>query len=130
MLAGTHAPHAGADGLDDARALVAEHGRARRRRRAVDRVQVGVADAARVQAHERLARVRRLELELGDLEPSARLGQHGRTNLHSVTDRRLGGGGPAACICRSSSSGMWQRIVCSGSTSTSAGSTSSQIAPR
>ncbi len=106
MLAGTHAPNARADSLDDPCALVAEHGRARRRGGSVDRVQIGVADAARVQAHQRLARVRRLELELGDLEPSARLGQHGRSYLHPVTDRGRGEGGPAACIRRSSSSGM------------------------
>ena len=46
------------DRLDHARALVAEHRRAAGRRRAVDRVVVGVADAAGVQPHEHLARAR------------------------------------------------------------------------
>ena len=52
-----------ADRLDDAGALVPEHRRAARRRRAVDRVEVGVADAARVQAHAHLARAGRGQLE-------------------------------------------------------------------
>ena len=50
-----------------AAALVAQHRRAGRLGRAVDRVLVGVADAARVQAHQHLAGAGRGELELGHL---------------------------------------------------------------
>ncbi len=111
MLARPHTGDAGSDGLDDARPLVPEHRGTGRGRGAVDRVQVGVADAARVDADERLAGVWRVEVELGDLEARAHVGQHGRTDLHSLTIGARGGGGPAVCRRRSSSSGMWQRIV-------------------
>ena len=72
MVAHRDAPDARADRLDDPRALVPEHRRAPRLGGAVDRVEVGVADAARMQAHEHLARPRRRQLELVHLERPAR----------------------------------------------------------
>ena len=53
----------GADGLDDARALVAQHDRPRALPVAVADVQVGVADARRGHPHEDLARPRVVEAQ-------------------------------------------------------------------
>ena len=65
---GADTRHAGADGLDDARALVAEHRRARRLRRPVDRVLVGVADAADACSRTSTSPSRgSREVELGDV---------------------------------------------------------------
>ena len=55
-----------ADRLDHAGALVPEDGRAARLGRAVHRVEVRMADAARVEAHEHLARPRRGQIQLDD----------------------------------------------------------------
>ena len=79
----------GPDRLDDAGALVAEHGRAARLGGAVDRVQVGVADAARVQAHEHLAGPRRGELELLHLRAARRCLEHGGADLHGAARLRV-----------------------------------------
>ena len=98
----THSPHCGensvttwspgrserdalADRLDDARALVSEHASARSPDGSAPRgrVEVGVADAAGDEPHERLAGLRVGELELLDDEGLAELLQHGGAHLHS-----------------------------------------------
>ncbi len=55
MVAGYDPRHARTDRLDDAGALVSEHGRAAGLGGSVDCVLVGVADPARVQPDEHLA---------------------------------------------------------------------------
>jgi len=84
VAAPPHAGDAGADLLDDAAALVTEDGRTWRLGGAVDRVQVGVADAAGVQPHEHLARSRRRQLELGYHQRSADALEHGRAGDHGT----------------------------------------------
>src|SRR5581483_11108531 len=84
VVARPHARDAGPDGLHDAGALVAEDGRAGRRRGAVDRVLVGVADPARPQAHEHLAVARLGEVELGDVLLAADLFEDRRANPHAT----------------------------------------------
>ena len=81
-----------ADALDDARALVAEHGRRIAGRvGAGGGVEVGVADAARDEPHEHLARLRLGEVELLHLERRAELLQHGGADLHRRDSKlRLG----------------------------------------
>ena len=116
----------GADRLDDPRPLVAEHGRAARLGRAVDRVEVGVADAARGEPHEHLARPGRRKLELLDVRAAPPVCSSTAARIFTRRCRRLR---LRACSARSSSSGMWQRIRWPASTSTSGGSSSSQIAP-
>ena len=105
MLAGHDAGHARADRLDDSRALVAEHRRAACLGRAVDRVLVRVADTARVQPHEHLARTGAGQLELRHGHRPTRPLEDGGTNLHAVAASL----GPS-WRRRSSSIGMWQRI--------------------
>ena len=75
--------HAGADGLDDARALVAEHHRQVVGPHAVHDVQVGAADAGSGDAHAHLARLRLAELDLLDAQRSARLPQHRGPDQHA-----------------------------------------------
>ena len=80
--------HARADGLDDARALVAEHHRQVVRPDAVHDVQIGAADARGGDAHAHLAGLRLGELDLLDaqrraasptaLRPSSACAQHRR----------------------------------------------------
>ena len=77
MVAGRDERDAGPDPLDDARALVPEHarrvaGRVGARRR----VQVGVADAARGEAHEHLAGLRLGQVDVLDDERLAELLEH------------------------------------------------------
>ena len=62
-VAGSEPGHAGAQRLDRAGALVAEHQRKRHRPLAVDAVQVAVADAAGAVADAHLARAGIVELE-------------------------------------------------------------------
>ena len=83
VIAGRDEPHALAHLLDDAGAFVAEHGgcipggiRARRR------VQIRVADATGLQAHEDLTRLRLGQLDLLNLERSSELLEHRRAHLH------------------------------------------------
>ena len=67
----------GPDLLDDAGSFIAEHDRHRHARpRAVGGVQAGVADAAGGHAHADLARARRLQLDVLDLQRRALLEQH------------------------------------------------------
>jgi hypothetical protein len=69
MVAGFDRRHVLADLLDDAGALVAEHGRCITRWiGSGGRVQVGVADAARDEPDERLARLRLRQVDLLDGE--------------------------------------------------------------
>ena len=73
-----------ADPLDDARALVAEHGRrVPGRVGAGGRVEVGVADAARDEPHEHLARARLGEVDLLNRERRTELLEHGGADLHA-----------------------------------------------
>src|SRR4051794_13197561 len=75
--------HVLADALDDAGALVAENGRRVTRGIGAGRgVEVGVADAARDEADEHLARVRLGELDLVHGERLPELLEHGGTDLH------------------------------------------------
>ena len=74
-----------ADRLDDAGALVAEHRRrVPRRVGAGGGVQVGVADAARGEPDEHLARLRLGELELLDLERRAELLENRGLDVHAA----------------------------------------------
>ena len=123
MVADPNAGDALTHGLDDACTLVSQDGRAPCLSGSVDGVPVGVADAARAQAHEDLLRSRRRELELRHDERTARLLQHDSPNPHAVAVS-------FACSRRSSSIGMWQRMRWAPSTSTSGGSCSTQIGPR
>ena len=141
MVADGDSRRSRADRLDDARALVAEHGRATRLRGPVDRVLVGVADARRAEAHEHLARAGRGEVELLDANgppvasrTAARIfiltvAPIGKASDHAHPRHGSAPAGSACWSARRSSIGMWQRIRWSGSTSTSGGSCSSQIVP-
>ena len=72
-IAGPDVQDALTDGLDHARALVAEQDGQRMSPAAgLDDVQVRVADAAGLDSDERLAGAGRVELELGDLEAALR----------------------------------------------------------
>ena len=72
-----------ADALDDARALVPEHARrVAGRVGAGGGVEVGVADAAGDEAHEHLAGLRLLEVELLDDERLAEFLEDGGADLH------------------------------------------------
>ena len=84
VIAGLERRHALAEALDDAGALVAEHGRrVTRRVGAGGRVEVGVADAARNEPDENLARLRLGEIELLHRERRAELLQHRGADLHA-----------------------------------------------
>ena len=73
----------GADALDDARALVSEHGRRVARRIGARRgVEIGVADAAGDEADEHLTRPRLREIDLLDDERLPELLEHCCANLH------------------------------------------------
>ena len=84
MVAYADAGHTGPHRLDDARALVPKDGGAARLRRPVDRVQIGMADAASVQPHEHLPGLRCLELELLEYERLARRLEHSSTDHHGA----------------------------------------------
>ena len=93
--------HVGTDRLDDSGTFVTEHGRAPRLCRPVDRIEVRMAHAARVEPHEYLVPPGGSELEVLDVVRAPGLLEDGRADLHA-----------GACFCkrRNSSSGMWQRI--------------------
>jgi hypothetical protein len=101
VIADLDTRHVGTDRLDDSGTFVTEHGRAPRLCRPVDRIEVRMAHAARVESHEHLVPPRRRELELLDVVWAPGLLEDGRADLHA-----------GACFCkrRTSSSGMWQRI--------------------
>ena len=104
VVADADARDAVSDRLDDARALVPEHARARVLRCSVDGVPVGVADAARVMPDEHLLRAagRRGSSSDSVSGPPVCSRTTPRT-LHAVA-------ASFACSSRSSSIGMWQRI--------------------
>ena len=102
MIPDLNTGHTLSDLLHDTSGLVPEHRRAARLRRTVDRVVVGVADAARVQAHEHLLVTRWRELEVAHAHRTAGPLQHRPTDLHATDS--------GTCSRRSSSSGMWQRM--------------------
>ena len=81
-VAGGQAVDVRAHGLDDAGALVAEHHRPRPHPLALDDVQVGAADADRVDAHERVARPRPLEVDRPHDERGARRLEERRAHPH------------------------------------------------
>ena len=76
--------HARADGLDDARALVAEHHRQVVRPDAVHDVQIGAAHARGGDAHAHLAGLRLGELDLLDAQRRAGLPQHSGPRQHAA----------------------------------------------
>ena len=82
MVPDRDARHATADRLHDAGPFVSQDGRAHRLRCPVDGVPVGVADAARAQPDEYLARPGWRELELRDDKRSARRLEHDAADLH------------------------------------------------
>ena len=71
-----------ADRLDDARALVAEHHRPRAHPLALDDVQVGAADADRVDAHQRIAGPGPVEIDVAHDERDARRLEQRRAHPH------------------------------------------------
>jgi len=78
-----------ADTLDESSALVAEHGRRVPRRIDSRRgVHVGVADPARGEPHEDLARPRLGEIDLGDAQRRGELLQHGGSDLQRAAPSR------------------------------------------
>src|SRR3954447_24406279 len=83
LVARRDVPGVLADPLDDPGALVAEHGWCIAGGvGAGSRVEVGVADAAGDEAHERLARARLVELDLLDFERSSEVLEHRGADLH------------------------------------------------
>ena len=83
MVPGRHERHVRADPLDDPGALVAEDARrVTGRVRPGRRVEIGVADAARGEPDEHLARLRLGEVELLDDERLAELLEHRCADLH------------------------------------------------
>ena len=84
MVADVDARNSGTDGLHDAGALVPEHRGAPSRRGAVDRILIGVAHAARMQADTDLARAGLGQLELRHRHRPARALEHGRADPHAV----------------------------------------------
>ena len=90
VIAGRERVHARAGRDDLAGSLVAERHRHHPRPRAVDDREVGVAEAGGADPDEELARPRRVELELGDLERprlgvgplGAHLAEDGAPDLH------------------------------------------------
>ena len=81
-IAGFEAGDVRAHGLDDAGALVPEHHRPRTHPLALDDVQVRAADADGVDAHERVARARPLEIDLPHDERGARRLEQRRAHPH------------------------------------------------
>ena len=78
-----------ADRLDDARTLVAEHTRGREGQVAVAGDVVGVTDAARGDADDRLAGSRLVQLDLLDLEVGVELRQDRGRDAHQPTAARI-----------------------------------------
>ena len=82
MIADRDAAHAPPDRFDDAGSFVPEHRRAACLGRAVDRVLIGVADAARLDPDEHLARPRFGKLELLHGHRPAGRFEDGRADPH------------------------------------------------
>ena len=85
VVAGRQRRDALADVLDDAGALVTEHGRGVAGRIGARRgVEIGVADAAGDEAHQHLSGARLGQLELPDRERSPELLEHRGPDLHAA----------------------------------------------
>ena len=99
VVAGRDERHAVAHALDDACALVPEHARrVAGRIGARRRVEVGVADAARDEPDERLARLRLGQLDVLDDERLSELLENGGADLHPpILLSRTGGARARAC---------------------------------
>ena len=90
MVAGLDAGDAGADGLDDPRALVPAHEREADVAAALTAdVLVGVAQACGLVADQHLVLLGRVEIEFGDLPVGAGLVQHRRSRRHARHQRSL-----------------------------------------
>ena len=81
-IADGQAVHLRADRLDDAGALVSEHHRPRANPFALDDVQVGAADADRVDAYQRIERAGALQVDLAHDERGARRLEERRAHPH------------------------------------------------
>jgi hypothetical protein len=77
MVARLEVDDALADRLHDPGTLMSEDDRKRRRVDSLDDMQIGMTNAARRHAHEHLARLRRVELELLDDERLVELVEDG-----------------------------------------------------
>jgi hypothetical protein len=89
MVAGSDRRDVLADALDDAGALVSEHGRRIAGRiRPRGGVQIGVAHAAGDEPHERLARSRVGELDVLDAERRSELLEHCGAHPHGRSSSR------------------------------------------
>jgi hypothetical protein len=91
VVAGRHPGHAGADLLDDARALVAEHHREPALDVALHHVQVGVAQPGVGVPDQDLALLGAAELELLDLQRLAGLVDDGGDGFHGRFPYRAAG---------------------------------------
>ena len=105
----------GADGLDDASALVAEHRRTHRLRRSVDRVPVRVTDAAGRQPDEDFLASWGSEVELGDRQWPTRLLENCAPDTHQ---RRPGAKGSSSGAMRPSSTSGASRAAVAGASVT------------
>ena len=106
--------HAGPDGVDDARALVAEHHRQVVRPGAVHDVEVGAADAGGGDAHAHLARLRLAELDLLDAQRSAGLPQDRGPREHAQQEPRERCGGRVRPMSRRLVAGLVALIAVGG----------------
>jgi len=85
VVTGADEPDARADGLDDARALVAEDDRQGIGERPLDHLEVGVAEPARVDADQDVRRLERSQLDRLDHERSADVVEDRRVDSHGAT---------------------------------------------
>ena len=90
MVARRDRGHVGADLLDDARALVAEHRGQRHRVPLVAHDQVGVADPGGGDPHQHLVGPHRPELDLLEGEGGALVRRHGRRDPHGAGSSAAG----------------------------------------
>src|SRR5262249_57796239 len=91
VVAGSQASDAGADLLDDPGALVAADDREPRHDVAVPEMLVGVAQSRGNVPDQDLARLRRIQVELGDLEVLACSAQNRGSRLHGPSLARCNG---------------------------------------
>ncbi len=84
MVAGPDVGDVRADVLHHTAGLVAEHERTGRRRHAVDRGQVGVAHPRGGDPHEDIARAWIAQVQVRDLDRSARTVEHGGPDPHGA----------------------------------------------
>ena len=89
VIAGPHVADLLAHLFHDAGRLVAEHARRRHRQRALEHVQIAVADAAGARAHEHLARPGARELDVLDRERGLVRAHHGGLHVHLLDESRV-----------------------------------------